>query len=128
VFEHGYSFLRLYGKFTFDTENIVPFDDPVRGFEAAARQGELPQVTLIEPDYIDLPPGNDDHPPADMAEGQKLIERIARHARPELAQAAAERRRVVRRPLVVEEAAVLVVGDDEERSPPRGRVDERRRS
>ena len=57
VFEHGYSFLRLFGDFTFDTTNIVQFDDPVRGFEAAARNGHLPQVTLIEPDYIDLPPG-----------------------------------------------------------------------
>ena len=33
-------------------------------------------MTLIEPDYIDLPPGNDDHPPADMAGGQRLVNRI----------------------------------------------------
>jgi phospholipase C len=78
VFEHGYSFLRLYGKFTYDTTNIVPFDDPVRGFEAAARDGNLPQVTLIEPDYINLPPGNDDQPPADMKFGQDLVNRIVR--------------------------------------------------
>ena len=76
VFEHGYSFLRLYRNFTFDATNIVQFDDPVSGFEAAAPAGTLPQVTLIEPDYIDLPPGNDDHPPADMAEGQNLVNRI----------------------------------------------------
>ena len=78
VFEHGYSFLRLFGDFTFDTTNIVQFDDPVRGFEAAARNGHLPQVTLIEPDYIDLPPGNDDHPPADMKFGQDYVNRIVR--------------------------------------------------
>lgn len=78
VFEHGFSFLRLFGNFTFDTDNIVQFDDPVRGFEAAARDGALPQVTLIEPDYIDLPPGNDDHPPADMKFGQELVNRIVR--------------------------------------------------
>src|SRR5207247_3876682 len=76
VFEHGYSFPRLFGNFTFDITNIVPFDDPVRGFEATARSGALPQVTLIEPDYIDLPPGNDDHPPADMADGQNLVRGI----------------------------------------------------
>jgi phospholipase C len=76
VFEHGYSFLRLFRNYTFDTTNIVPFDDPVRGFEAAAREGALPQVSLIEPDYIDLPPGNDDHPPADMRFGQDLVNRI----------------------------------------------------
>ena len=31
---------------------------------------------MIEPDYIDLPPGNDDHPPADMANGQEFVNRI----------------------------------------------------
>jgi phospholipase C len=76
VFENGYSFIRLYRSFTYDTTNVVPFDDPVRGFEVAARSGALPQVTLIEPDYIDIPPGNDDHPPGDMANGQDFINRI----------------------------------------------------
>ncbi|HEV7912417.1 MAG TPA: alkaline phosphatase family protein [Albitalea sp.] len=78
VYEHGYSFLRLFRNFTFDVTNIVPFDDPVRGFEGAARSGALPPVTFIEPDYIDLPPGNDDHPPADMVGGQQLVNRIVR--------------------------------------------------
>jgi phospholipase C len=76
IFENGYSFIRLFRNFTFDTTNVLPFDNPVRGFEAAARAGDLPQVTLIEPDYIDLPPGNDDHPPADMKDGQKFVNRI----------------------------------------------------
>lgn len=67
VSENGYSFIRLFRNYTFDTTNVVWFDDPVRGFEATARAGALPQVTLIEPDYIYLPPGNDDHPPGDMA-------------------------------------------------------------
>lgn len=76
VFEHGFCFARMFGKYTFDVTNIVPFNDQLRGFEATARAGALPSVTLIEPDYIDLPPGNDDHPPADMAEGQQLVNRI----------------------------------------------------
>ena len=76
VYENGYSFIRLFRNYTFDTTNVVWFDDPVRGFEATARAGGLPQVTLIEPDYIDLPPGNDDHPPGDMARGQDFINRI----------------------------------------------------
>jgi phospholipase C len=76
VFEQGYSFIRLFEKHTFDTTNVVAFDDPVRGFGALAHSGALPQVTLIEPDYIDLPPGNDDHPPADMADGQVLVRRV----------------------------------------------------
>ena len=78
LFENGYSFIRLYRNYTFDTTNVVWFDDPVHGFEAAARAGTLPQVTMIEPDYIDLPPGNDDHPPADMANGQDLINRVVK--------------------------------------------------
>jgi phospholipase C len=77
VYEHGYSFLRLYGKYTFDTTNVTSFTDPTRGFVADARAGRLPQVTFIEPDYIDLPPGNDDHPPGDMADGQRLVATIA---------------------------------------------------
>lgn len=77
LYEHGYSFLRLYGRYTFDQQNIASFTDPSRGFVADAAAGRLPQVTFIEPDYIDLPPGNDDHPPGDMADGQRLVATIA---------------------------------------------------
>jgi phospholipase C len=80
LFEHGYSFLRLYRNFTFDISRIVAFDDAVRGFEAAAELDELPSVSFIEPNYIELPDGddNDDHAPADMHNGQRLIARIVR--------------------------------------------------
>lgn len=73
VYEHGYSFVRLYGRYTFDVQNVRSYRDPLTGFAADARAGRLPQVTFIEPDYIDLPPGNDDHPPGDMADGQRFI-------------------------------------------------------
>jgi phospholipase C len=73
VYEHGYSFLRLYGRYTFETQRIVDFKHTTTGFVADARAGRLPRLSFIEPDYIDLPPGNDDHPPADMADGQKLV-------------------------------------------------------
>ena len=76
LYEHGYSFLRLYGRYTFDLQNIRSFVDPTAGFVADAAAGRLPQVTFIEPDYIDLPPGNDDHPPGDMADGQRFIATI----------------------------------------------------
>jgi phospholipase C len=75
VFEHGYSFPRVYGKYTFETSKILPFDDPNVGFTALAMNG-LPEVTFIEPDYIEVPPGNDDHAPADVADGQKLVGKI----------------------------------------------------
>ncbi len=78
VYEHGYCFTRLFGKYTYDTTNILPFEDREKGFEAAAKSGDLPEFTLIEPNYIELPPGNDDHAPADMKDGQKLVERIVR--------------------------------------------------
>jgi phospholipase C len=78
VYEHGFSFIRLFANFTFDTDNVLPFDDEGRGFEVAARTGTLPPVTFIEPDYIEAPPGNDDHPPADMANGQELVARIVK--------------------------------------------------
>jgi phospholipase C len=77
VFEHGYSFPRVYGKYTFETSRIRPFDDPNVGFAAVAKNG-LPEVTFIEPDYIEVPPGNDDHAPADVADGQELVRKIMR--------------------------------------------------
>ena len=74
LFEHGYSMLRLVRNFTFDETNIAGFDDE---FEAVVAAG-LPPVTFIEPDYIETPTGisNDDHAPADMINGQRLIARI----------------------------------------------------
>jgi phospholipase C len=78
VFEHGYSFLRLYRNFTFDLSRIVDFDDPLVGFETLADLDDLPSVCFIEPDYIELPDGSDDHAPADMYNGQRLVARIVR--------------------------------------------------
>jgi phospholipase C len=75
-FEHGYSFIRLFTNFTFDETNVVPANDPESGFFALARAGRLPQVTFLDPDFIDFPPGNDDHPPADLADGQRFIANV----------------------------------------------------
>jgi phospholipase C len=74
LYEHGYSFLRLYRKYTFDIANVRGFGE----FLKAAATGTLPSVTFIEPDYIEMPNGNDDHAPADMIEGQRLIARVVR--------------------------------------------------
>lgn len=78
LFEHGYSMLRLFRNYTFDETNIVGFKNPTDGFVATARAGRLPAVTFIEPDYIEFPDGNDDHAPADMKNGQRLIATIVR--------------------------------------------------
>ncbi len=75
-YEHGYCFLRLFERYTFDNKNIVGALDPGQGFFTAAREGTLPSVSFIDPDFIDLPPGNDDHPPTDIAHGQRLIAQV----------------------------------------------------
>ncbi len=76
-FEHHYCFLRFFQSHTFDTENIVAFDDPVFGFVNLAKNGGLPSVTFIDPHFIELPPGgNCDGPPADVQAGQQLVQQV----------------------------------------------------
>ena len=75
-YEHGYGFARLFDRWRLDDTNLVGIDDPERGFFAAARDGTLPSVSYIDPDFIEVPPGNDDHAPSDLAAGQHLIGRI----------------------------------------------------
>ena len=76
-FEHFYCFLRFFERHTYDTTNVASFDDPILGFEALARSGNLPSVSFIDPHFVELPPdGNCDGPPADVKEGQKLVKRV----------------------------------------------------
>jgi phospholipase C len=73
-YENGYCFLRMFERYTFDDEFIVK--EGIKRFEADAKAGKLPSVSFIDPDFIDVPPGNDDGPPADIADGQHLVGRI----------------------------------------------------
>ena len=75
-YEHGYCSLRMFERYTSDDEYIVDARDPMKGFFASARAGTLPAVSFIDPDFIDLPPGNDDGPPADIADGQRLVAEV----------------------------------------------------
>jgi hypothetical protein len=76
-FEHHYCFLRFFEKYTFDSEHIVAFDDPVSGFLSLAKSGNLPSVSFIDPHYIELPPGADaDGQPADVQAGQQLVRKV----------------------------------------------------
>ncbi len=77
-YEYGFCFLRLFDRYTFDISNILDARDPVNGFFAAAQAGTLPSVSFVDPDFIDVPPGSDDHPPADIARGQHLIAEVVR--------------------------------------------------
>jgi hypothetical protein len=73
-FEHFYSFLRFFERHTYDSENIVSFNDPVKGLAALAKSGNLPSVSFVEPHYVDFPPDSFcDEPPSDIRNSQKFI-------------------------------------------------------
>ena len=42
-FEHFYTFLRFFERHTFDSQNVVSYNDPERGFLALAKSGKLPR-------------------------------------------------------------------------------------
>jgi phospholipase C len=75
----GYCFLRLFERYTSDVAHIVALDDPVDGFFARAREGRLPAVSFIDPNFTELTDDgdNDDQPPTDIGAGQNLIGRVA---------------------------------------------------
>ncbi len=75
-YEHDMCMLRLFADYTLGHPNIVQINDPLQGLETAARAGTLPSVVFIDPDLTDIPAGNDDHPPTDIAFGQRLIKRV----------------------------------------------------
>ena len=75
-YEHDICMLRLFANYTLGHPNIVKIDDSLRGLAAAARDGTLPPVTFIDPDFSDMPPGNDDAPPSDIKDGQNLIKLV----------------------------------------------------
>lgn len=80
LFESDLSLVRMFDRYRIDSTNVVPIDDPEVGFEATLRRpGPLPRVMFVEPNFADIPPlktADDDHPPADLANGQKFIARI----------------------------------------------------
>lgn len=57
---------------------ILKFHQYDLKFKKDARDGKLPNLTVIEPRYFDLKgmPGNDDHPSHDVANGQKLVKEV----------------------------------------------------
>ena len=74
-FEHTPCQLRIFEKYTFDSQNVVSYDDPQYGFANLALSGALPAVTFIDPHFKDFPPGGFcDEPPSDIRNSQKFIE------------------------------------------------------
>jgi phospholipase C len=76
-FEHYYCFLRFFERHTFDSQNVVSFDDPEKGFLALAKSGNLPSVSFIDPHFVDYPPGSFcDEPPSDLRNSQPFIRNL----------------------------------------------------
>ena len=80
VFESDLSLVRMFDRYRLNSTNVVPFEDPEVGLEATLRTpGPLPRVMFIEPDFADIPPlktASDDHPPADLKNGQGFLARV----------------------------------------------------
>jgi phospholipase C len=77
-FESDVAFLRMFDAYRLDDTHVVPFDDPIDGFRAYLNSGAVhePRVIFIDPNFADVPPAstaNDDHPPADLRRGQRLV-------------------------------------------------------
>jgi phospholipase C len=76
-FEFFYCFLRFFADYTFDHANVLDAEDPVNGFFAKLKNGNLPSVSFIDPHFIDLPPhANCDEPPSDVKDGQDFVRRV----------------------------------------------------
>lgn len=78
-FENDVAFLRVYDRYRLDDEHVIPFSDSRDGFLVSAREGRLPQVTFIDPNFVDVPPvrtATDDHAPASVVGGQHAIAQI----------------------------------------------------
>jgi phospholipase C len=75
-YSHDIAGLRFFKKFK---STIVPQIDKIDKFFDAVKQGNLANVTWIDPDFgIAVYPGapNDDHPTHDIRHGQNLVSRV----------------------------------------------------
>jgi phospholipase C len=83
-FESDLSLIRLFNNYRLDDTNVLPKKDRENVFPKndldtlLSGFGPLPRVMFIEPNFVDVPGGlaNDDHPPADLADGQAFIAEI----------------------------------------------------
>lgn len=84
-FEQDMTALRMFDNYRLDDKHILPLykENDARDeyasneiFFSLAESGNLPQVTFLDPNFVDLPPqksANDDHPPANVEKGQDFI-------------------------------------------------------
>ncbi len=75
-YSHDIAFLRLFEKYRLD----LSFIHKVEEFFQCAQHGRLAPVSWIDPNFGDfkarLQPPNDDHPPADVRRGQRLVAQV----------------------------------------------------
>ncbi|HET6834428.1 MAG TPA: alkaline phosphatase family protein [Acidimicrobiales bacterium] len=74
-YEGDVSFLRMYHRYRLDGTHLRPF----ARFARDAELGLLPPVTFVDPNFSDIPPAataDDDHPPADLRLGQRLLAQV----------------------------------------------------
>ncbi|MFQ5675933.1 MAG: alkaline phosphatase family protein, partial [bacterium] len=72
-YSDDFDFLRIFKKFRFKTSRL----DGMATFYWDVKNGNLPAVSWINPNFADIGhDGNDDHPPADILKGQKLVATI----------------------------------------------------
>lgn len=75
-YSHDIASLRFFSKFRV---KLVPNIEKITRFFNDARDGALPNVSFIDPDFgisVFAGPPNDDHPPHDMRHGQNLVSNV----------------------------------------------------
>jgi phospholipase C len=79
-YESDLGIIRTYDRYRLDDTRVLPLYDERDGLEALLKGGgPLPRVIFVEPNFVDLAPirsANDDHAPADLADGQDFIATI----------------------------------------------------
>ena len=82
IFESDLSIIRTFDRYRLNTQRVVPLKnrhDPSKSFEQVAKDGKLPPVVWVEPNFSDLPPlstANDDLVPVDLRRGQDFVARV----------------------------------------------------
>jgi phospholipase C/pimeloyl-ACP methyl ester carboxylesterase len=74
-YEGDVGFLRMFHRYRLDGTHLRPF----ARFARDAELGLLPPVTFVDPNFSDIPPAataDDDHPPADLRLGQRLLVQV----------------------------------------------------
>jgi len=76
IYSHDFAWMRFFRSFDPGPIPALSRVDKFAKFLKACEDGKLPAVSFIDPNWIDIgggPGTSDDHPPADIAGGQRLV-------------------------------------------------------